>query len=196
MPPGLPASARWDYYCGWYHVHPRRRAGSIPNHPPCNLSIERSLFLRLGGFIEEQPIAYAHEELAWQAALRQAGLRILFEPRAVAYHWNRAGFGQLLRRNYRWAYCALESKVRWGSVRWPWLYRFPRLRLLLSPVLALAETGYIIAAWLRAGVLEPLVVFPVVFCARLAYAAGSIVGGWRWLSRQDASRAASMPRWT
>src|SRR5512146_1113087 len=27
LPPGLPATARCDYYCGWYLVHSRRPAG-------------------------------------------------------------------------------------------------------------------------------------------------------------------------
>ena len=34
LPPGLPAMARCDYYCGWYHVHSRRRPGEVPSHPP------------------------------------------------------------------------------------------------------------------------------------------------------------------
>ena len=28
LPSGLPPMARCDYYCGWYHVHSRRPAGS------------------------------------------------------------------------------------------------------------------------------------------------------------------------
>ncbi len=33
LPPGLPATARCDYYCGWYLVHSRRPAGPVPHHP-------------------------------------------------------------------------------------------------------------------------------------------------------------------
>lgn len=187
LPPGLSASARLDYYCGWYHVHPKRPPGIVPNHPPGNISVDRALFLSTAGFTESQPIAYSHEELEWQAELRQRGVRIVFDPRAVVYHWNRPGFGNLLRRNYRWAYTSLEIKAHTQIVRMPWLYRFPMLLVLLSFPLAFVHTGYIIGCWVRAGVFEPVLMLPGVFAARLAYAAGMTVGGIRWLRRRRRS---------
>ncbi|HJX26723.1 MAG TPA: glycosyltransferase family A protein, partial [Thermoanaerobaculia bacterium] len=45
VPPGLPATARCDHYCGSYHVHPGRPAGYVPNHTPANLSVRREAFL-------------------------------------------------------------------------------------------------------------------------------------------------------
>ena len=117
MPAGLSTSARLDYYCGWYHVHPRRPPRHVPNHPPGNLSVRRSAFAATCGFSEREPLAYAHEELEWQAELQRNGGKIYFEPRAVAYHWNRPGFGNLLRRNYRWAYSSIEGKAESGAAR-------------------------------------------------------------------------------
>ncbi|MEP6687841.1 MAG: glycosyltransferase family 2 protein, partial [Gemmatimonadales bacterium] len=52
LPPGLSPMARCDYYCGWYHVHSRRPAGEVPNHPPGNLSVRRDAFLHTSGFTE------------------------------------------------------------------------------------------------------------------------------------------------
>ena len=195
LPRGLSASARWDYYCGWYHAHPRRAPGFVANHPPCNLSIRRAAFSQTCGFTERQPIAYAHEELAWQAQLQRAGVKIYFEPRAVVCHWNRPGFGNLLRRNYRWAYSAIESKAESGAARVAWLYRHPRLLIATSILRVPLETIYIVACWLRAGRLEPLLALPAVFAARLAYATGMTVGGLRWLRRRGTTRASSCPRW-
>ena len=197
LPPGLPLSARCDYYCGWYHVHGRRPAGLVANHPPGNLSVRRAAFERTRGFTEVQPIAYAHEELAWQAELRRGGATIQFEPRAVVYHYNRSGFGNLLRRNYRWAYSALESKADTGAARLAWLYRFPRLLVAASVPLALPQAVYISWCWLRAGALEGVLLFPVVVAARLAYAAGMMAGGLRWLGRRGRAGAAAggRPRW-
>ena len=80
LPPDLSLTARCDYYCGWYHVHSGREGGEVSNHPPGNLSVRRGVFARTGGFTEQQPIAYSHEELAWQAAVRRAGGRIVFVP--------------------------------------------------------------------------------------------------------------------
>lgn len=181
LPPGLPPMARYDYYCGWYHVHSRRPAGEVPNHPPGNLSVARDVFARTCGFTERQPVAYAHEELGWQAEVRRAGGRILFEPAAVVYHHNRPGFWNLLRRNYRWGYSAIESKASSGAARMAWLYRCPALLVAASLPLAAVSSVYIVACWARVGVLEPVIAFPVVLAARLAYSAGLIAGGSRWM---------------
>ncbi|CAN5864105.1 hypothetical protein BH24GEM1_BH24GEM1_11100 [soil metagenome] len=189
LPLGLSAMARCDYYCGWYHVHSRRPAGEVPNHPPGNLSVRREVFARTGGFTERQPIAYSHEELAWQSSVRRAGGRIVFEPAAIVYHRNRPGFGNLLRRNYRWGYSAIESKARSGAVRAAWIYQYPWLLVAGSVPLALGSTAYILACWVRARVLEPVVMLPAVLAARLAYSAGLAAGGIRWIRHGEAAGA-------
>lgn len=194
LPPGLPVMARCDYYCGWYHVHSRRPGGEVPNHPPGNLSVRRDVFSRTGGFTEQQPVAYAHEELAWQAEVRRRGGHIVFDPEAIVFHYNRPGFGNLLRRNYRWGYSAIESKSPTGAARQAWVYRYPGLVVAASLPLALGSTVYIVGCWLRAGALEPLLMLPVVLAARLAYSAGLAVGGLRWMRGGEAA-AEVRPRW-
>lgn len=196
MPPGLSPTARCDYYCGWYLIHSRRPAGHVPHHPPPNLSVRRNAFLSTAGFAEEPPFSYTNEERFWQAELRQRGDMIYFEPRATAWHHNRPGFLNLLKRNYRWAYAAVESKSRTGSARMAWLYRWPVLTILASGPLALAHTGYIVWCWMRAGVYEPLLMLPGILVSRVAYAAGMVVGGVRWLRRGNSHAPADQPRWT
>lgn len=194
LPPGLPPSARCDYYCGWYHVHSRRPGGAVPNHPPGNLSVRRAEFKATGGWTEQQPVAYAHEELAWQAEIRRKGGRILFEPEAVVYHYNRPGFRNLLRRNYRWGFSAIESKAPTGAARQAWVYRHPKLLMIGSLPLAFGSTIYIVVCWLRAGVFEPLWMLPGVLAAQLAYSAGLVAGGIRWL-RFGGAAPEARPRW-
>jgi glycosyltransferase involved in cell wall biosynthesis len=194
LPPGLSPMARCDYYCGWYHVHSRRRGGDVPNHPPGNLSVRRADFAATAGFTEQQPVAYAHEELGWQAEIRRRGGRIVFEPSAIVLHHNRPGFRNLLRRNYRWGFSAIESKAPTGAARLAWIYRYPALLVAASLPLALASTVYIIGCWVRARRLEPLVMAPAVLAARLAYSAGLVAGGIRWM-RFGAHAAEARPRW-
>ena len=194
LPPGLPASARCDYYCGWYLVHSRRPGGNVPHHPPPNLSVRRGPFLGTSGFTEEQPFSYTNEERGWQAALQRDGHRIYFEPRAIAYHYNRPGFANLLRRNYRWAYTAIESKSRTGAARFAWIYRYPRLLIAMSLPLAFAHTAFILWCWVRAGLFEPVLMAPAVLVSRLAYSAGMAAGGLQWLRRRD-TPAPHQPRW-
>ena len=180
LPPGLSFTARCDYYCGWYLVHPKRRAGPVPNHPPPNLSVRRTAFLSTTGFSEQPPL---NEERTWQAELRRAGHHIYFEPEAVVYHYNHPGFRNLLIRNYRWAYTAIESKSTTGSARLSWLYRYPRLLIVSSVPLVFVHTLYILGCWMRAGVFEPVLMLPAVLASRFAYMAGMVVGGVDWLRR-------------
>jgi glycosyltransferase involved in cell wall biosynthesis len=194
LPAGLSWMARCDYYCGWYHVHSRRPGGNVPNHPPGNLSVRREEFQRTAGFTEQQPVAYAHEELAWQAEIQRRGGRIVFEPRAIVYHYNRPGFRNLLRRNYRWGFSAIESKAPTGAARFSWIYRYPLLLLAASLPLALGSTAYILFCWVRVGRLEPLLMLPAVLAARLAYSAGLVAGGIRWM-RFGPAAAETRPQW-
>jgi len=195
LPPELSLSARCDYYCGWYNVHSRRPAGRVPNHPPGNLSVRRELFLSTEMFEERQPIAFAHEELGWQAEVQRRGIDIHFEPRAVVQHFNRPGFGNLLRRNYRWAYSSIETKAGSRAVRFASLYDYPLLLIVAAPALAVAQTGYILAQWARARRLEPLLLAPAVIAARVAYAAGTVAGGLRWLKLSRGPARSYRPRW-
>jgi glycosyltransferase involved in cell wall biosynthesis len=194
LPEGLPLMARCDYYCGWYHVHSRRPAGPVRNHPPGNLSVRRPVFRNSSGFTEQQPVAYAHEELAWQGEVQKAGGTIVFEPAAVVRHHNRAGLKNLLKRNYRWGYSAIESKAQTGAARFAWVYRHPAFLMASSIPLAIATTGYVVGCWLRAGAVEPLFMLPGVLAARLAYSAGLTAGGWRWI-RHGTLAPATRARW-
>lgn len=194
LPPGLPYLARCDYYCGWYLIHPRAKGGWVPHHPPPNLSVRRAPFLLTNGFSAEPPFDYTNEERFWQGQLLAAGHRIYFEPRASAGHYNRPGFGNLMRRNYRWAYTAVEAKSGSKAARLAWLYRHPLLLVLCSPLLALAHTAFIIGCWARVGVFEPLLMLPVVLVSRIAYVAGLSVGALQWLRLRGRSATTPRPR--
>lgn len=194
LPPGLPWTARADYYASAYHVHPGRKAGVVPNHSPANLSVQQSVFGGTGGFTERLPVADGHEELAWQGEARQAGVTIFFQPGAVAEHWNRGGLGNLLRRSYRWGYSALEAKAERGASRVSMYYRFPLVAMLLAYPVALVETIYILGAWLVAGKWGVIQFIPVILCSRLVYATALIVGGCRWLLRREGTPG-TRPLW-
>jgi len=185
LPAGLSIVARCDYYCGWYLVHSGRPAGYVPHAPAPNLSVRRDVFFSTAGF-EEMPYSIASEERAWQSELRRKGHQIYFSPRAQAYHHNRPGLSNLLRRNYRWGYAALRSKHETGAARIAWIYRYPRLLIFASLPLALVHTAYIEFCWLRVGVYQPLLMLPLVLLSRLSYATGMMVGGIQWLrTRKD-----------
>jgi hypothetical protein len=137
---------------------------------------------------------YTNEERAWLGELRRAGHRIYFEPKALAFHYNRPGFGNLLRRSYRWGYTAIESKSRTGAARMAWLYRYPYFLILASPLVAFAHAAFIIACWVRAGRYEPLLMSPAVLVSRFAYSFGMAMGGMQWIRRRGAVSPERRPR--
>jgi hypothetical protein len=168
----------------------------VPHHPPPNLSVRREPFMATDGFSTTPPLDFSNEERHWQGQLRSLGHRIYFEPAAIAAHHNRPGIGNLLRRNYRWAYTAVEVKSQTGAARAAWLYRYPWLLILASPLLALAHTALILVCWLRARVLEPLWMSPVILASRATYVAGLCVGAVRWMRLRHAPGVERpRPRW-
>jgi glycosyltransferase involved in cell wall biosynthesis len=181
LPDGLPLTARWDYYGSTYHLHPARPAGPVPNHTPANIAVLRGAFEATRGFTEAMPVAHGHEELAWQADLARLGLRCFFEPRAVAYHHNRPGLGNMLRRSYRWGYSAVQAKAESRTGRWQRAYDHPWLLVWASMLTAPIQIFYVTWCWMRAGQREPIAALPVVLLARVAYAAGMTIGGAKWL---------------
>ncbi len=195
MPRGLSITARCDYYTGWYHVHSRRPAGPVISHPPGNIGVRRAVFAKTAGFDVTPSVAYAHEELRWQAEARHAGHNIIFTPPAVVYHRNRPGVGNMLRRNYRWGYSAIESKAQTRAARWSSVYRHPWLLILGSAPIAVLTALYIVACWLRARRYEPVLMLPLILGARVAYSTGMAVGGVRWILRRGDPAAAVRPLW-
>lgn len=197
MPADLPLLARCDFYCGSYLVHSRRPQHCVPHHPPTNLSVRRDAFFRTSGFSEAPPLSHTNEERAWQAELQREGYCIYFLPQAVALHYNRPGFWNLLRRNYRWGYTAIESKSQTGATRVAWLYKHPKLVIAMSLPLALAHALYILSCWTRVGTFEPLFMSPLILSSTVAYAIGMAMGGIRWLRYCGTvgARQESPPKW-
>lgn len=185
LPPGLPMTARWDYYFSSYHMHPARPAGHVANLSPANLSVPKAVFESSPGFDEAHPVADGHEELKLQASLRRDGVQCYFEPEAVVFHHNRPGVGNLLRRTYRWAYSSVQAKAESGAGRLSGLYRYPWLLVFSAPLAAPLHALYIAWCWLRRGKLEPVLAFPLLLLARLVYSAGMMIGGWRWLTGSE-----------
>ena len=105
------------------------------------------------------------------------------------------GSRNLLRRNYRWGYSAIETKAETEVARMAWLYRYPRLLIAASMPLSLASAPYIIYCWLRAGYFEPIWQSPIILTARAAYGAGMVAGGLSWLRNRGLASKERRPKW-
>ena len=74
-----------------------------------------------------------------------------------------------------------------GAAKAAWVYRYPGLLVAGSLPIALGTTAYIVGCWARARVVEPLLMLPAVLAARLAYSAGLVAGGIRWMRYGEAA---------
>ena len=185
IPAGLSFTARSDYYSGWYLAHPDRPRGEVPHAPAPNVSVLRRAYFASSGF-DSVPYTVASEERGWQAELREQGHRICFVPEARAFHYNRPGLSNLVRRGYRWGFAAIESKSETGSARFAWLYRYPRTLIAASLPLSVVHTSYILLCWLKAGRISSLAHLPLILLSQVAYAVGMSQGGLEWLRTRQA----------
>jgi SAM-dependent methyltransferase len=85
----------------------------------CNVSLKRSLFLDAGGFDPDFWFDYEDLDLAWR--LHQRGMRLLYEPGAVALHLHRHDLASLDRR---YASRARGERTMAGKHEWfsPWFH--------------------------------------------------------------------------
>jgi GT2 family glycosyltransferase/2-polyprenyl-3-methyl-5-hydroxy-6-metoxy-1,4-benzoquinol methylase len=85
----------------------------------CNVSIKRSLFMDAGGFDPEFPFDYEDLDLGWR--LHQRGMRLIYEPRAIALHLHAHDWSSVRRRYESRARAerVMVAKHPWFS---PWFY--------------------------------------------------------------------------
>ncbi|MDQ6805513.1 MAG: glycosyltransferase [Actinomycetota bacterium] len=86
----------------------------------CNVSLKRQLFLAAGGFDPDFVFDYEDLDFGWR--LHEQGMRLLYEPDAVALHLHRHDWPSLERRyeSRARAEWLMRSKHAWFS---PWFHR-------------------------------------------------------------------------
>lgn len=89
-----------DDYSSWYHYHPKMdvRENAI-FLPTANLSVAREVFSIVGGFDEN--LRYG-EDLAFCMKLRDANIRVCFDPSAKLKHVNRTSIADLFMHAVNW----------------------------------------------------------------------------------------------
>jgi glycosyltransferase involved in cell wall biosynthesis len=78
-----------------------------------NVSFKRALLDRAGPFDESFPFA-SHEDLELGDRFEREGMRLFYDPDAVAYHWHPLDWRALRRRIYRMGY---SSVLYWRKVQ-------------------------------------------------------------------------------
>ncbi len=71
----------------------------VNHNPSCNLMYKREIFLEEGGFLEG---LWPGEDVELDFRLRKKGYKLLFNPRAVVYHYKPKNFKSFLKMMYRY----------------------------------------------------------------------------------------------
>lgn len=97
----------------------------------CNVSIKRELFLAAGGFDPDFVFDYEDLDLGWR--LHERGMRLLYEPGALALHVHRHDWASIERRYESRARAErlMASKHDWFS---PWFHRRIEAHAAVPPI--------------------------------------------------------------
>lgn len=110
-----------------------------------NASVRRDDLVRLGGF-DESFTGYGHEDLELGFRLSRAGVRLLYEPKAINFHWHPVPYGEQRGRmelagrstvRFVTKHRSLEAQLKLGMSPvnfglYNVLTRFPKLRTRLE----------------------------------------------------------------
>jgi len=112
---------------------PRKYRGSAPPMPPLNgnSSVRRIHLERIGGY-DESFRAYGGEDLDLGYRLRRAGLRFVYRPDAVGYHYHVKGFDAFCRDQERAGHAVARLAERYPEIR-----KAKRVNLVADPWSAL-----------------------------------------------------------
>ncbi|MCS6803251.1 MAG: glycosyltransferase [Chloroflexota bacterium] len=149
---------------------PSRPAGPVVQVPAANLSARRALFEEIGPFDERLRIG---EDTDWTMRARRAGVRLLFEPRAVVWHNTmRRSPAAVIAHGYEWGYHAARNRTRYAlELGTPWVLRHWWATAAAAPLIATATTA---AIYLRnPGAIRYIKAAPIVWLAKLAWCVGA-----------------------
>jgi GT2 family glycosyltransferase len=145
---------------------PSSPGGLVPDIVGCNCSYKRWVFETYGLYHDGD---YAGDDMLFNRRLILAGERLLFEPRAVVFHWNRGKLGEFLRHmrhlgegvgmvrllggmphaylgRHGWLAMALLP-YRVGRIACRALHRHPRDAWRLPLVMPLVAAGFLAFSW-------------------------------------------------
>ncbi len=149
-------------------------AGPRPFLPTLNLSVDRAVVDAVGGL--DVALPYSHD-LDWTTRMRTAGFTPWFCPQAAVEHIH----GRHTLRQV-WDDCAVNGqyarqvRVRHAAVlKTPFVFRYPWLTRLLSPLIALWVTLRIVAKR-PSTMLRHVATWPAVYLTKLAWCWGAARG--------------------
>jgi len=145
--------------------------------PTCNISYQRSIFSRFGGF----PTSfYPQEDLLFHWRLEQQGVPIWFEPDIQVKHIHRAEWRPYLQHQRRIGHITAQVLELTGE-EGAFLARSPLLALLAIPFLPLVKflrTVSHFASWRPGVIRQHWPALPFLLLGLYAWSIGFVAGAW------------------
>ncbi len=145
--------------------------------PTCNISYQRAIFTRLGGF----PTSfYPQEDLLFHWRLGQQGIPIWFEPDIQVRHIHRTEWRPYLRHQRRIGHITAQVLKLTGD-EGAFLARSPLLTSLVAPLLPLVKfmrTVTHFANWQPAAIRRHWIALPLLLLGLYAWVIGFVAGAW------------------
>lgn len=87
-----------EYFMEFSEYHPTQKQNNCRMIPTCNLSFDRSIFEKIGGFeqVDTGEILFKSEDLLFCHRISQHGITIFFDPTIRVYHRNRIGLRHII----------------------------------------------------------------------------------------------------
>lgn len=92
------------YFFNYDTLEPHQQADAMFFYT-CNVSVKSSLLAKSGWFDESFPYA-SHEDLELGCRLGNVGMKLVYAPHALGYHWHMLSVGGIARRVYLMGYSA------------------------------------------------------------------------------------------
>lgn len=129
------------YFFDYHGLTPGQQAGHLHFYT-CNVSVKMALLEKSGWFDESFPYA-SHEDLELGYRLEGQGMHMIYDPKAVGYHWHMLSIEGITRRIYFMGYSAdlfwQKVEASGGVIR----------QLIRNIIIWLASTPPAVAMWRR-----------------------------------------------
>lgn len=164
-----------DYYSCWYEQHPKcSPSGEYEYLPSTNLSFRRQVLEDIGGFNSNLRTG-EDVDICWR--LKEKGKKILFRPHIIIYHHGRRNFLDFLSHHYKWGKHAPVVRRFGSGLRFDFLFRHSIIwAICFTLPIAIGYTLYIVVKWFRFIPFRIILLTPMIFIAKLAYAIGIVKG--------------------
>lgn len=164
-----------DYYSSWYEQNPKCPPSFNYEYlPSTNISFRKAVLEKIGGFAANLKTG---EDVEICQRIRNEGKQILFRPHIQIYHYGRRTLFDFLKHHYGWGRHAPLVRKYGSGLRFNFLFR-PSLfwAVCLFLPIAVGYTLYIAWRWFRTVSLIVILLEPMIFIAKLAYAIGVVQG--------------------